>query len=307
MQPKKFVLIDGNAILHRAYHAYPQTLRTSKGELVNAVYGFSRIILTLTKSLPPDYVAVAFDRAEPTFRHFDFAGYKAHRPKMATELAGQLDLLKKAVTALHFKSFSVAGFEADDIIGTICRQLNAQKAEIDTYIVTGDMDALQLVNENTFVYSPTAGMAHPKLWQRRDVIEKYGFGPEYVVDYKALRGDPSDNIPGVAGIGAVTAKKLISQWGTLENVYKNINQVTPRRMAEKLISEAEMALLSKKLATIRLDVPLTIKLNQCGYIAMEANPDLADFFKTLEFNSLVKQVVKSKKAGEDSGQMSLTI
>ncbi|MFH1896555.1 MAG: 5'-3' exonuclease H3TH domain-containing protein [bacterium] len=307
MQPKKFALVDGNALLHRAYHAYPQTLRTSKGELVNAIYGFSRIMLTLVKSLRPDYIAIAFDRAEPTFRHLDYAGYKAHRPKMENELAGQLDLLKEVVGAMHLKSYSIAGFEADDIIGTICRQLNDKKLGIDTYIVTGDMDALQLIDENTFVYSPTNGMAHPKLWLEKDVIIKYGFEPKYIVDYKALRGDPSDSIPGVKGIGAVTAKKLIARWGTLENIYKKIASVKPPSVSEKLAQEVEMASLSKKLATIRQDVPLTIRLDECRHLEFERNTDLADFFEAMEFKSLIKQVAGSKKDGGAHGQMPLTL
>jgi DNA polymerase-1 len=285
-----FVIIDGNALLHRAYHAYPLTLRTSKGELVNAVYGFSRLLIKVISDLKPDYLAVAFDTAAPTFRHLDYAGYKAHRPKMDDELAGQLDRLKEIVSAFGVESLAVDGFEADDIIGTISEEIDKSGLLVDTYIVTGDMDALQLIDGNTFVYSPTKGLSNPKIWAEADVVGKYGFGPESVVDYKALRGDPSDNIPGVRGIGEKTAKALISEWGSLDKIYKNINKVKPQSVQKKLAEDAETASLSRNLATIKRDVPVTVNLEACRFEELEKNGVLKSKFKEMEFKSLLKSI-----------------
>jgi len=317
MQPKKFrsvssdnlkiAIIDGNALLHRAYHAYPQTLRTSRGDLVNAVYGFSRLIFTLVRHLSPAYMVLTFDTSAPTFRHLEYAGYKAQRPVMKDELAAQLGLLKDLVKAMGVKAYAVPGFEADDIIGTLVKKIDEQKASLNKYIVTGDMDTFQLIDDNTFVYSPTKGLSRPRIWQRKDVVAKYGFGPESVVDYKALRGDPSDNIPGVSGVGDKTAKMLIKRWGSVENIYKNIDRVSPRSVAEKLAREAEVAALSKNLALIRKDVPLRFKLSSCSFEGFGSNQKLAQFFKRLEFNSLLKRVYREDGASQKENQLPLRL
>ena len=306
----KFVIVDGNALLHRAYHAYPHTLRTSKGELVNAVYGFSRLMLTLINDLKPNYLTIAFDTAAPTFRHLDYVGYKAHRPKMEDELASQLDLLGKLVRAMKVKSYAIEGFEADDVIGTLVEKVGNTSIEVDTYIVTGDMDALQLISNNTFVYSPNKGLSHPKIWKNEDVFAKFGFGPDLVVDYKALRGDPSDNIPGVKGVGDKTATELIKTWGSLESIYRNIDKITPPKLANKLALEFEMASLSKNLALIRRDVPLRLSLKECSFAGFSDNNKLLDFFEEMEFLSLVKYISSTRIANQeekDDNQLTLGV
>ena len=211
MDKNLFVIVDGNALVHRAYHAYPLNLKTSKGELVNAVYGFTRLLLKLATDLSPRFLAIAFDRPEPTFRHLEYVGYKAHRPKMDQELAGQLERLRQLVDAYGIRYFEMAGFEADDVIGTLAVLAKEIDRGLNICIITGDMDALQLVDDRTYVLVPVKGLSSTKLWGVAQIKEHYGFGPKEIVDFKALRGDPSDDIPGVKGIGEKTAKNLIKK------------------------------------------------------------------------------------------------
>ena len=194
MPKKRLILIDGNAIIHRSFHALPP-LMTKKGELVNAVYGFSSTLLSVIEQFHPDYVIVSFDLAGPTFRHKEYKEYKAHREKAPDELYAQIPIVKEVVKAFNIPIYEKEGFEADDVIGTIARQAENSKEEIENIIVTGDMDALQLVNGKTKVYTMRRGLSDAVLYGEKEVFERYGFTPDQLRDFKGLRGDPSDNIP----------------------------------------------------------------------------------------------------------------
>ncbi len=222
---KKLILIDGNAIIHRAYHALPP-LTTKKGEMVNAVYGFASTLLSVIEKFKPDYIAASFDLAAPTFRHKQYQQYKANRVKGPDELYAQIPHVKEVVRAFNIPIYEMEGFEADDVIGTIAKQESRIKSkelsknEIETIIVTGDLDALQLVDEHTKVYTMRKGLSDSVLYDEAAVRERYGISPEQLKDFKGLRGDASDNIPGVKGIGEKGAVKLIQEYGSLENIFQ---------------------------------------------------------------------------------------
>jgi len=289
---KTLLLVDGHSILHRAYHAFPKTLTTSGGELTNAVYGFTRILLAVLKKFSPEYVAVSFDTPQATFRHQEFAGYKEHRPEMETELASQIGRVHEVVAALGIPVFEVAGYEADDVLGTLASQAEGQ---VETLIVTDDQDLLQVVSDATQVYLARKD----RVWGREEVREEFGFEPEQMDDYKALRGDPSDNIPGVRGIGPKTAKELIRRFGSLEEIYRRISQIAPR--TQRLLAEAaEGAALSKKLATIDRDTPITLDLEKCRTRDFD-RVRVEKLFAELEFGSLLEALPGE---GEDT-QMEL--
>ena len=223
---KRLVLIDGHAILHRAYHAFPKTLTTSRGELVNAVYGFTRMLLKVIEDLKPTYLAVAFDIAKPTFRHQEFIGYQAHRPAMEAEMEGQIERVYQVVRTLNIPIFTAEGYEADDVIGTLADQ--AAKRRTETVIVTGDKDIMQLVKGRVKVYTPVKGFSGAKIFSQKEVKELLGVKPKQIVDYKALVGDSSDNYPGVHGIGPKTAVKLLKKYRDLDTIYKKIEEIEER-------------------------------------------------------------------------------
>ena len=208
---KKLVLIDGNALVHRAFHALAQANLTSpNGEPTGAIYGFAVMLLNVYTKLRPDYIAVAFDTAAPTFRHQEYEAYKATRIKAPQELYDQIPRIQELVTTFNIPMFMKDGFEADDIVGTLARQA---PENVDTYIATGDMDAMQLVDNHTFIYAPRKGFSDIVIYGSREVETAKGIKPTQVVDFKGLRGDPSDNIPGVPGIGEVTANTYFPIFG----------------------------------------------------------------------------------------------
>ncbi len=303
---KKLVLVDGHAVFHRAYHAMPP-LTTSKGELVNAVFGFTSMLLRAIADIKPDYIAVAFDTADPTFRHQEYTAYKAQRGTAPEELHEQLPRVKEVLETLNIPIFELSGYEADDIIGTLADQGSKDK-DLLTVIVTGDRDTLQLVKPNVKVYSPGKSFADVIYFDERAVKEKYGVGPEKIVDIKGLAGDSSDNIPGVRGIGDKGATKLIQEFGSIEKIYKNLNKV-PERTRKLLEADAESAVMSKKLATIDIKTPVKLDLKKCilkDYDKSEA----AQLFQELEFKSLLNKLPGVKKGevsnlAEDKNQAGL--
>ncbi len=294
------LLIDGHSLLHRAYHAFPRNLTTSDGELTNAVYGFTRILLSVLRKFNPRFVAVSFDTPEPTFRQQEFAPYKEHRPEMDEELAGQIPKVHEVVKVLGIPIFEVPGYEADDVIGSLAEQaagaIQHGSAGVETLVVTDDMDMLQLVGNGTRVYMPKKD----KIWDRRAVEEKFGFAPEKIDDYKSLRGDPSDNIPGVRGIGPKTAKELLSKFESMEEIYQNLEMVESDRVRALLAESAEQAVLSKSLATIVTNVPIKLDLEACAVEDYERK-ELERVFSKLEFKSLLKML----PGGCSSEQMNL--
>ncbi|HKY74220.1 MAG TPA: 5'-3' exonuclease H3TH domain-containing protein [Patescibacteria group bacterium] len=287
------VLIDGHALVYRAYHAFPP-LTTSDGELVNAVYGFSRILLKVIKDLHPKYIAVAFDMGKPTFRHTAFAGYKAQRKETPTDLISQLGRVRDVVESLNIPIFGVEGYEADDVIGTIAKEIcNTVKVTI----VTGDKDAFQLVDDDKItVYMPARQNEDAKEYGEEEVLEKMGVPPSGIIDYKALSGDPSDNIPGVQGVGPKTATQLLSTFGSLKNIYESLQkpeELTPdqkavlkERVVKKLADGHESALLSQKLATIDIHTPLNFDLDACTVTSYDKQK-VAALFEKLGFKSLI--------------------
>lgn len=284
---KKLYLIDGNAIVHRAYHALAP-LTTSKGEQVNAVYGMLRMILKLLKSRSPEYLAVCFDYPAPTFRHKEYPQYKATRKKTDDELKNQFPIAKEFIKALKLPLLEVEGYEADDIIATIASQSRAEGA--DVVIVTGDKDALQLVDKNISVLNEQKEV----FFDEKMVVEKFGLKPSQLIDYFALLGDNSDNVPGVKGIGEVTALKLIKEYGSLDEIYRNLGQI-PSKISEKLSSQRDMAYLSKYLITLNRTVPLDCKLEQLKIKAYNFdNERLLELLRRYEFVSLIKELIPMK-------------
>lgn len=217
----KLVLIDGNAILHRAFHALPP-LTTKRGEPINAVYGLVSMLLRVIQDLKPTHIAVAFDEKEPTFRHIALPTYQAQRPAMANELSSQFGKARDFLTAAGIPVYSKPGFEADDVIGTL-----AEKAGENVVIVTGDRDQLQLVSDkkNIKLYMPISGLANAKLFGEAETIERMGVPPNQIDDYKALVGDASDNYSGIPGVGPKTAISLLTKYGTIGGIYENLKEL----------------------------------------------------------------------------------
>jgi len=292
---KKLILIDTNALMHRAYHALPP-LTTKKGEVVNAVYGFTSVLLKILKELAPDYIVCAFDMAAPTFRHIEFTDYKAHRVKAPDEFYSQIPKIKEVIAAFGIPIYEKEGFEADDIIGTIAFQAPKmfEGADYEIVILTGDLDTLQLVNSHVKVFTFKKGINDTVLYDEKAVEQRYGLKPKQMVDFKGLRGDPSDNIPGVPGVGEKTASALLKEFESIDSIYKNFDKVKEKikpNIAKKLEEFKEQVYFSKYLASIRLDAPIEFNLNQ------SANPPaggdrqkLAKLFQELEFFSLIRRL-----------------
>jgi len=283
---KKLILIDGNAIIHRAFHAIPP-FKTSKGEPTNAIYGFSSMLLNLLISEKPDYIAVSFDLKGPTFRHKEYKEYKATRQKAPDELYAQIPRIKEVVRAFQIPIYELEGYEADDVLGTLAKQA-LQHEDINTYIATGDMDTLQLVGPRTFVLAPHKGFKETKKYDISAVLGKYGLKPSQVPDMKGLQGDNSDNIKGVAGIGPKTAQDLLQKYGDLENIYKNLDQITGSKH-DKLDQGKEDAFFSRRLATIVLDAPIDLALKECATHEYD-EPTIQRLFQELEFRSLIRKL-----------------
>src|SRR3989344_8271533 len=288
---KKLVLVDGNALLHRAYHATPP-FATSKGELVNAVYGFSAMLLKILLDLKADYIAVTWDEAGPTFRHQQYTQYKATRGPTDDGLSSQYKRVFEVDKAFNIPEFSVAGYEADDLIGTLAKQ--AEKLPgLEVVVVTGDRDIMQLIDKKIKVLMPKKTITDVGLYGEEEFALKYGFDPIKLIDYKALAGDASDNIPGVPGIGDVSATKLIQKFGIIEEIYKKKNLETlPKRMQTLLAEGAESAVMSKKLATLDLKPPIKLDLDKCVVHDFDREV-VVKLFEELEFKSLIQRIPQS--------------
>ena len=291
---KIFIIIDSNALIHRAYHALPP-LKTKNGESINAVYGFLLVFLKAIKEFHPEYIAAAFDLKAPTFRHNHFKEYKAKRPKMPDEFYQQIPIIKDFLKAFNVPIFEKEGFEADDIIGTISDLLSKNEKDLEIIILTGDSDMFQLINKNTKVYAPRKGLKDTLLYDEEKIREKYNLTPDQLIDFKALKGDASDNISGVKGIGEKTAIELIRKFKNLENLYKEIENETEEskeikeRIKEILIKNKEAAFFSKMLVEIRKDAPIDFKLENCqwkGYNKKNAE----ELLKNYEFFTLINKL-----------------
>ena len=286
------IIIDGNALIHRSFHALPTTMKRQDGKTTNAVYGFTSFLLKAIQEFKPRYAVVTFDEAAPTFRHEAYVEYKANRVKAPDELYEQIPLAREVLEAFEIPIFSKAGFEADDLIGTICQKVKKEKGLV-SYIITGDMDTLQLVDDKVKVYTMSRGLSDPVIYDADKIKERYGLLPTQVIDYKALRGDPGDNIPGVKGIGEKTAVGLLNEYGTLENLYKNLDAAEKEKKASpRIISllreQKESAFFSQELATIDIKAPLEFDLKKAELNF--SREKVADIFAAMEFRSLINRL-----------------
>jgi DNA polymerase-1 len=291
------LLIDGHALVFRAFFAMP-ALTNSRGEMTNAVYGFTSMLLKALGEHHPSYAIAAFDPPGPTFRHQEFAAYKAQRPPVPSELSRQMPWSRQVVEALSIPIVELPGFEADDVIGTLARK--AEAAGLDVLIVTGDLDALQLVTPHVRVYATRRGITDTVVYDVEKVFERYGFDPPKVVDFKALRGDASDNIPGVPGIGDKTAMSLVQQYGELENILDAVPAMKEGRVRRALEEHREQAILSKRMATIVVDLDVPLDIDSARYLSYDRER-VINLFEELEFRSLVPRL---PMAGAGNGSAS---
>jgi DNA polymerase-1 len=286
----KIAFFDGNALVHRAYHAV-KPLTTSQGELTNAVFGFATMLLKTFGDHHPDCGAVAFDKRAPTFRHEAYAEYKANRTRMAEDLAPQFERVRELVQAFGMPIFEQAGFEADDLLGTLARQ--ALERGLEVLIVTGDTDALQLVRPGVKVLTPSRGMSESVLYDVAAVRERYGLEPVQIIDYKALKGDPSDNIKGVPGIGEKTAQKLLQRYGTIERLLELPDDLEPK-YRQTIEASADALRLGKRLTRILDDVPVELEVDQCRLVEYDRNRALV-LLRELEFRSLIDRLPPTRE------------
>ncbi len=292
---KRFFIIDGYAILYRAHFALIRNpLITSYGLHTSALFGFANQVLKLIRSENPDYIACAFDSKEKTFRHKMYKEYKANRPKMPDELQMQLPHLWDMLEAMNLPVLKKPGVEADDIIGTLAVQ--AEKERLDTYIVSGDKDFMQLMNNHIFMYAPgTRKSPDPIIYDPVKVEERWGVPPEKIIDLLGLMGDSSDNVPGVAGVGEKTAVKLIKEYGSLEGALANSDKITNKRVYNGLKDGVENAKLSKELVKILTEVDLTYTVTELEKRDMDLDA-CAEKFTELEFHALIRQLTPESKA-----------
>lgn len=288
-----FMLVDGSAIVHRAYHALPR-FASSSGNQTGAVHGFFQMIFKMIENLRPAHVAIAFDRPKPTFRKLMYAGYQAQRPKIESELSTQFETIIKILHKAKIATYAVDGYEADDIIGTLAYEAVRGDRKSDgsiAYIVTGDRDMLQLVNDRVKVMAPVKGISEVTIFDADKVREKYGINPSQFVDLKGLMGDSSDNYPGVSGVGPKTASTLINEYDTIENIYKNLGEIASKKkgLADKLVSGAEAATLAKTLAKILTDVPFSHNFSDMDFEKIDVDA-LKSAFEKYEFKTLPRRV-----------------
>ncbi len=293
MQQEKIVIIDGNSLINRAYYAIQRPMITRDGIYTQGIYGFLSMLQKIRSDQEPTHMLVAFDRKAPTFRHLEYADYKAGRRKMPLELAMELPLLKDILSAMHIRMFEIDGFEADDIIGTTARM--AEEAGVPAVIITGDRDALQLATDRTSVIITKKGISEFKLYDDDAMQEEYGFDHVQFIDYKALRGDTSDNIPGIPGIGDKTAAKLIRQFGSLDAIIRDSEMIDNPKLRAKIEENAMQAMMSKRLATIITTVPVDYSIEDCriGETDVQA---LAAIYTKLEFKTYLSRLLKQEQA-----------
>ena len=285
----RLVIIDGNSLINRAYYAIQRPMITRDGTYTQGIYGFLSMLQKIRADYKPTHMLVAYDRKAPTFRHKEYGDYKASRRRMPDELAMELPILKEILAAMGIRQYETDGFEADDIIGTTASM--AEETGLDTYIITGDRDALQLATDKTSVIITKKGISEFKLYDDAAMKEEYGFDHEQFIDYKALRGDTSDNIPGIPGVGEKTAVKLIQQFGSLEGLINGLDQLDNQKLREKIEGGAQSALMSRRLATIVKNVPVDYSIEDLR-IGMQDNDELIRLYSKLEFKTYLTKLLK---------------
>jgi DNA polymerase-1 len=285
---ERLMLLDGNGLIYRGYFALINVpLSTSKGELVNAVFGFSNIVLRGFQDVRPDYVAIAFDLPGPTFRHEQYADYKATRRPMPDDLRAQFPKVREVVAALRLPVYEMAGFEADDVIGTLTRE--AEERDLETTIVTGDLDMLQLVTDRTRLMTTRMGVDATVIYDPARIQERYGLAAGQMIDFKSLKGDSTDNIPGVPGVGDKTAAKLIGQFGDLDALYARLDEVTPEKLREKLREHRDRVVASRELVTIHRDLPVALDLDAARFGDYDRD-EVVRLFREYEFRTLIDRL-----------------
>ncbi|HCY8317739.1 TPA: DNA polymerase I [Staphylococcus aureus] len=293
----KLVLIDGNSLSFRAFYALP-LLSNKAGIHTNAVYGFAMLLEKILKEEKPNHFLVAFDAGKTTFRHEKYSEYKGGRQKTPHELSEQFPYIRQLLDAYHIKRYELDNYEADDIIGTLSKE--ADKAGFQTIIITGDRDLTQLATDNVTIYYTKKGVTHVDHYTPDFIAEKYnGLTPNQIIDMKGLMGDTSDNIPGVAGVGEKTAIKLLNQFDTVEGVYEHLDEISGKKLKEKLQNSKEDALMSKELATINVDSPIEVKLEDTLMTHQDEQQEKIELFKKLEFKQLLADIDQSA-SGEDA-------
>lgn len=281
---KKLILIDGNSVAFRAFYGLP-LLSNQSGLHTNAIFGYARLLEKIIKDEEPTHFLVAFDAGKSTFRHKQYKEYKGGRQKMPPELGEQLAPIRRLIDAYGIKRYEIEEFEADDIIGTLSRQADADE-DFKTIIITGDKDLTQLASDNTVIYYTKKGISDIDLYNPDFIEEKYGLKPLQIIDLKGLMGDKSDNIPGVPGVGEKTALKLLAEYGTVENVLENAEEVGGRKLKANLTEHRDEALMSKELATIHREVPFDFTLEDLAF-SDDSEEEKYELFKELEFESLL--------------------
>ncbi|MSS43565.1 DNA polymerase I [Anaerosalibacter bizertensis] len=290
MKNNRLMIIDGSSLLHRGFYALP-LLSTKDGIYTNGVYGFLTMLYKITEEYEPDYISVAFDKKAPTFRHLEYDLYKANRQKSPNELSLQFPILKEVLSAMNINQIEIEGYEADDIAGTIAKF--GEEKGLEVILVTGDRDYLQLASEKSKVLVTKKGITELEVFDNKIIMDKYGIKPEQFIDLKGLMGDQSDNIPGVPGIGEKTGLKLIKEFGSMENIYENIEKVSGKKRKESLIEYRQQAFMSKKLGEIVTNVPIELDMEK--FIVKEPNWEkLKELYEKLEFKSLLDKIPKDK-------------
>jgi DNA polymerase I len=292
MSKEKLLILDGHSLMNRAFYALPP-LTNSEGLHTNALYGFTSMLFKMREEIKPDYIVCTFDRKAPTFRHEEYKDYKAGRKKMPPELAEQFPTLKELLNLFAINIFEIDGFEADDLIGTLA--VFAEHKDIEVFIVTGDRDALQLASDNINVVITKKGITEKEVYNKNRMIEELGVTPNQFIDVKGLMGDSSDNIPGVPGIGEKTAYKLIQQYGSVEKVLENIDNIAGNKIKQNLIDFSEQAIFSKKLATIITNVPIDMDLDSIKSKESFDINGLRQLFFKLQFKTLIDKLPNENK------------
>jgi DNA polymerase I len=299
---ERLMLLDGYGLVYRGYFALPP-LTTSKGELVNGVFGFASIVLRGIVDLQPDYLAVSFDLPGPTFRHEQYADYKATRVKMPDDLRDQFPKVREVVKALRIPVYEMPGYEADDVIGTITQQLDPRD-DLETTIVTVDLDMLQLVTPRVRLMTTRSGVENTVIYDIDRIDERFGLRPDQMIDYKALKGDPTDNIPGVPGVGEKTAAKLIREFGDLDTLFGRLDDVTPEKLRDKLRDHREQVLMGRELTTIVRNLPISIDL-EAARLGDYDRDTVVRLFREYEFRTLIERL--PPMAGETAEQRTETL
>ncbi len=286
---ERLLLLDGNGLIYRGYFALiDQPLTTSKGELVTAVFGFTNIVLRAIQDVKPDHIAVAFDLGKPTFRHERYAEYKANRTRMPDDMREQIPKVREVVKALGIPVYEREGFEADDAIATLVGQAEAHDFEVT--ILTGDLDMLQLVSERTrLMVSLRGGIANTVAYDLAKIDDRWGLRPDQMLDYKALKGDPTDNIPGIPGVGEKTASRLIATWESLDNLYRHLDEVTPEKLRPLLADHSESVLESRELMRLVRDVDVTLD-PEAGRVGEYDREAVVRLFREYEFRTLIDRL-----------------